>query len=178
VPDHAIGAWEKMRASATAPNKLQTLEQAVRQFVSPGDTLYFGGSMGRANAALFEVTRQFWGRSPAFTLAVAGAVMQYLPLVHGKLVSKIITSFAGSNYPTPAPHPIYMRAESSGEVVFEHWSMLSIVQRLMAAALNLPFFPTNSVIGSDLYGDLEAAGHIARVVDPFGRHGSRAAAGA
>jgi acyl CoA:acetate/3-ketoacid CoA transferase alpha subunit len=157
-----------MRASATAPNKLQTLEQAVRLHVSPGDTLYFGGSMGRANAALFEVTRQFWGQSPAFILAVAGAVMQYLPLVHGKLVSKIITSFAGSNYPTPAPHPIYMRAESSGEVVFEHWSMMSMVQRLMAAALNLPFFPTNSLIGSDLYRDLEAAGHIARVVDPFG----------
>jgi acyl CoA:acetate/3-ketoacid CoA transferase beta subunit len=52
--------------------------------------------------------------------------------------------------------------------------MLTLVQRLYAAATNVPFLPTRSLVGSDLAVDLAKAGLLHVVTDPFGDGGETA----
>ncbi|HET7875003.1 MAG TPA: hypothetical protein VFN71_05715, partial [Methylomirabilota bacterium] len=46
------------------PDKVTTLEEAVRRHVEPGATLYLGTAHGRANVLVREVARQWWGNTP------------------------------------------------------------------------------------------------------------------
>jgi len=161
--------WRDLRAEApaTAP-KLMALADAVRAHVKDADTLYFGGSMARPNAAMFEVARQFWNRKPGFTLAAPAIANQHAPLIRRGLVHKVISSIHALTFPTPGPHPLYVAAARSGEVQFEDLSLLTLVQRLMAASLGLPFMPTRSLAGSDMLADLAGQGIAAQVDNPFG----------
>lgn len=149
-------------------SKVLGLSEAVQRYVQEGDTLYFGGSMARPNAAMFEVARQFWGKHPGFTLAAPAIANQHAPLIHAGLFSRVISSIHAITFPSPAPHPIYVAADKSGSVVFEDWSLLTIVQRLMAGAFGFPFFPTRSLIGTDMAKVLAAGGCFSCVPNPFG----------
>jgi acyl CoA:acetate/3-ketoacid CoA transferase alpha subunit/acyl CoA:acetate/3-ketoacid CoA transferase beta subunit len=144
-----------------------TLKEAVEKNVRAGDTLYFGGSMARPNAAMFEVVRRFWGESPQFTLVAPAVANQHAPIILGGLVTRVISSIQAMTYPTPGPHPLYAEAARTGQVIFENWSLLTLTQRLMAAALGWPFIPTRSLAGSDMAKDLAASGGTASVPSPF-----------
>ncbi|MCO5090915.1 CoA-transferase [Bosea sp. (in: a-proteobacteria)] len=160
--------WSKACAAPAGIDKSKPLKAAVAAAVRPGDTLYFGGSMARPNAAMFEVARQYWGKAPGFTLAAPAVANQHAPLIRGGLVRKVVSSIHALTFPTPAPHPVYVEAARDDTVTFENWSLLTLKQRLMAAALGLPFMPTGSLAGSDMAREREAAGQFASLDNPFG----------
>ena len=145
-------------------NKVVSLRQAIESNVKPGMTLHISLQAG---AATCELARQFWGRKPNFTLIMNMIGGHHaLGLVHGGLVKKLIFATCADIYPRPYPNPVIQRAFKSKACRLENWSMLSLTQALMAGALNLPFIPTRSVIGSSLEQDNQ---HAVRVVeDVFG----------
>jgi acyl CoA:acetate/3-ketoacid CoA transferase alpha subunit/acyl CoA:acetate/3-ketoacid CoA transferase beta subunit len=82
------------------------------------------------------------------------------------LVKKLIFATCADIYPRPYPNPVIQRAFKNKSCELENWSMLSLTQALMAGALNLPFTPTRSVIGSSLADDNKHAFKV--VEDVFG----------
>ena len=154
-------------------SKVMSLAEAVRQFVRPGMSLHFGGAWAFPNAALFEIVRQFAGRDPGFTLILsAGGAASAGPFLAAGLARRVIAAFLGDGYPTPGPNPAIQRAINSGKVAVENWTMLTLTLRLLAAAMNLPYLPTRSILGSSLEDVLGPASGIfddqfRRAPDPF-----------
>ncbi|HSY15224.1 MAG TPA: CoA-transferase, partial [Jatrophihabitantaceae bacterium] len=157
------------RLSEPAPGaKVVSLAEAIRTSVQAQDMVYLGGSLARPNAAAFELVRQLHGTNPRLTIVAPALTNQHAVLVHSGVVGSVITSFHGNNYPSPGPNLVFSEAEQSGRVKFEDWSMLTLVLRLYAAATNVPFLPTRSLLGTDLGSALVAAGQLKIVDDPFG----------
>jgi acyl CoA:acetate/3-ketoacid CoA transferase alpha subunit/acyl CoA:acetate/3-ketoacid CoA transferase beta subunit len=153
------------------PDKTATLEEAVRRHVEPGDTLYFAAAHGRANAAVREIARQWWGKTPGFTLAAVGIGSPWTALIHGNLVRRTITTFMGEGYPFPTPQALISRAVLEGRLEVQNWSMLTFPLRLLAGAMGVPFLPTKSLLGSSMEEDNARAGDFLAVDDPFGGPG-------
>lgn len=148
-------------------DKRMPLAEAVRRFVRPGMKLNPVALQSRPVAALHELIRQFSGSQPDFELVSSSLSGNYLQLVGAGLLRRAVVSFAGEGYPTPGPSPVVARALAAGGFELENWTMLTISQRLLAAALGVPFAPTRSLQGSDLAEELRAAGGYAEVEDPF-----------
>lgn len=146
--------------------KVMPLAEAVRTFVRPGMSLYFGGAWAFPNAAMFEVIRQFAGRDASFTLILStGGATSAAPFLAAGLARRVISSFLGDGYPNPGPNPTIQRAINSGEVNIEGWTMLTFTLRLLAGALNLPGLPTRSILDSSLEAELH--GNFRRILNPF-----------
>ena len=143
-------------------DKLCPLSEAIRKHVKKGMTIHFAG---RGGALFYQLIREFWGKKPDFTLVSTGVAATVLALIQGRLVKKIITSFAGDVYPSPGPNPIVQKAYLSGEVEFENWTMLTIPQRLLAGAMGWGFIPTKSIMGSSM--EKENKGLFTVIADPF-----------
>lgn len=138
-------------------SKVIPLADAIRAFVRPGMSLYFGGAWAFPNAALFEIIRQFAARDPRFTLLLStGGATSAAPFLAAGLAQRVVAAFLGDGYPAPGPNPAIQRAINSGRVTVENWTMLTFTLRLLAAALNLPFLPTRSIVGSSLENELGA----------------------
>src|SRR5881397_4339386 len=135
------------------PDKVTTLEAAVRRLVEPGQTIYAGAAHGRPSALVRELVRQWWGRSPGWTLALTGMGSPWSALVIGGLVKRLITTFVGEGYPFPAPQPLVAQAILAGTVSVQNWSMLTMSLRLLAGAMGVPFMPTRSLLGSSMEED-------------------------
>jgi len=131
------------------PSKITTLQEAVRKNVKPGMKLHFTSTHSSASTAIYEVIRQFRDKDPQFTL-VGGVSGTRLNLVHLKMLKKVIGSFAGDAFPMPGPNPVVQKAYKEGTVEFENWTMNTLPQRLMAAALGIGFMPTRSIMGSSM----------------------------
>jgi acyl CoA:acetate/3-ketoacid CoA transferase alpha subunit/acyl CoA:acetate/3-ketoacid CoA transferase beta subunit len=145
-------------------NKVVSLHDAIENNVTSGMTLHISLQAG---AATCELARQFWDKKPDFTLIMNMIGGHHaLSLIHGGLVKKLIFATCADIYPRPYPNPVIQRAFNNNSCELENWSMLSLTQAVMAGALNLPFIPTRSVIGSSLADDNK---HAIRVVeDVFG----------
>jgi acyl CoA:acetate/3-ketoacid CoA transferase alpha subunit len=166
-----------MIASASLPSfdlapdygrsKVASLSDAVRRHVTAGMALHVCWSDARPNAALMEIVRQFKGRSPEFTISGVGFANNQVALIEAGLVKRLITAYAGESYPAGAINPLFKRAIDERRVEIENWSQWTIVARLMAAALGLPFFPTRSLGGSALAAEHQGVS-FATVTDPFG----------
>lgn len=150
------------------PDKTATLAEAVRRHVEAGDTLYVSAAHGRANAAVRELTRQWWGKAPGFTLAAVGIGSPWTALIHGGLVRRAITTYMGEGYPFPTPQALISRAVLEGRLEVQNWSMLTFPLRLLAGAMGVPFLPTRSLLGSSMEEDNARAGDFAAADDPFG----------
>jgi acyl CoA:acetate/3-ketoacid CoA transferase alpha subunit/acyl CoA:acetate/3-ketoacid CoA transferase beta subunit len=145
-------------------SKVVNLHHAIENNIAPGMTVHISLQAG---AATCELVRQFWGKSAEFTLIMNMIGGHHaLSLVHGGLVKKLIFATCADIYPRPYPNPVIQRAFKSNSCELENWSMLSLTQALMAGALNLPFTPTRSVIGSSLADDNKHAFKV--VEDVFG----------
>jgi acyl CoA:acetate/3-ketoacid CoA transferase alpha subunit/acyl CoA:acetate/3-ketoacid CoA transferase beta subunit len=164
--------WTKRLTAAPVESKVMGLAQAIRTSVRAHDKVYLGGSLARPNAAAFEMVRQLHDTDPRLTIIAPALANQHAVLVRSGLVGEVITSFHGNNYPGPSPNPVFTEAERSGDVRFEDWSMLTLVLRLYAAATNVPFLPSRSLVGTDLGRALEARGVLKLFNDPFGGEGS------
>ena len=130
----------------------------------PGDTVQVMMGHSRWTAAARELARQFWRTDPGFTLVMTSLGALGAAFFRGGLVRKVVTAYSGNSFPTYTPNPVFRRAYESGDVEIEHWSILTLSQRLEAAARGLPAAVTGSLIGSSM-ADNEAF----TVVDsPFG----------
>ncbi len=116
----------------------------------PGDTVLVMMGHSRWTAAARELTRQFWGSDPGFTLVMTSLGALSAPLFRGGLVRKVVTAYSGNSFPTYTPNPIFRQAYESGAVEVEHWSILTLSQRLEAAARGLPAAVTGSLVGSSM----------------------------
>ncbi|MDY6835077.1 MAG: CoA-transferase [Chloroflexota bacterium] len=145
------------------PNKVISLEQAIRQNVQPGMSIFLGYD---ASAASCEILRQFWDTTPGFTLIMSVVTEHALSLVHAGLVKKLIASICTHSYPTPGPSKVVQRAFKNKTIDIEFWSLYSLQQRLMAGAQGIPFTPTKSLIGSSMAKENKDSFII--IDDPFG----------
>jgi acyl CoA:acetate/3-ketoacid CoA transferase alpha subunit/acyl CoA:acetate/3-ketoacid CoA transferase beta subunit len=140
------------------------LSDAVAAHVSPGDAIHVMLGHSRWTAGAREVTRQFWGKDPGFTLVMTSLGALGALFFRGGLVKKVITTYSGNSFPTYTPNPIFREAYESGAVEVEHWSILTLAQRLEAAARGLPATVTGSLGGSSM-----AENESFAVIDsPFG----------
>lgn len=152
-----------------------SLEEAVRHHVRPGDTVHVMLGHSRWTAAARELARQHWGGDPGFTLVMSSLGALGALFFEGGLVRHVVTAYSGDSFPTYTPNPIFRRAYETGAVTVEHWSFLTLAQRLEAAARGLPAVVTGSLAGSSMAGN---AGY-ATVASPFaGRGGVDGGAGA
>lgn len=163
----AVAAFD--RPSRQGPSKILPLDEAIRRHVRPGMGLHLCWSDARPNAAVLEIVRQFTGTTPKFTLSSVGIASTQVALIAAGLVHRLITAYAGESYPAGAPNPLVQRAIASGAVEIENWSQWTIVARLMAGALGVPFMPTRSLHGSGMATEHQGAG-FAMAPNPFGTH--------
>ncbi|XDD49517.1 CoA-transferase [Leptospira sp. WS92.C1] len=128
-------------------------DEMVKRIVQPGMNLHLSATMSRPNALIYSLARCFQNTNPEFIISMAGIHSSAHALTISKIVKRMITGFAGDNYPKPSPNSLYSNLLEGKPFELELWSLLSIVQRLMAGAMRLPGFITNSLIGSDLILD-------------------------
>ncbi|MBI2169060.1 MAG: hypothetical protein HYU28_06110 [Actinobacteria bacterium] len=143
--------------------EITTLDEAVGH-VRPGDTVHVATGHTRWSAATRALTRRFWGTDPGWTLAMLSLSSLGTLFFRGGLVRKVITGYSGDIFPNFTPNPIFADAYRSGAVEVEHWSFLTFLQRLEAAARGYPALVTGSIAGSSM----EANPGFATVPNPFG----------
>ncbi len=137
-------------------SKVMPLKEAVSRYVKQGMMIHTCQTSIRWCHAIFnEIARQFWGKRGDFTLAGISMNFPHAVLVHGGLIKKMITSYFGDPYIVPSPNRVFQKAVKEGTLEIEHWSIYTITLRLQAAALNLPFLPTHSLLGSTMEQDNE-----------------------
>jgi len=130
--------------------KVVPLKEAIAQSVKPGMNLHFNIG-AEANAALREIIRQYSGKDPEFTLISSGVTTpDLINLVASGLVKKVITTNCSYTYPLPRPIPLLQKMHREGLIQIESWSVYSLEQRLMAAALGVGLMPTKSLMESGL----------------------------
>lgn len=143
-------------------SKVTSLREAIRQNVKPGSKIFLGWD---ANAIVGELVRQYWGKSPDFTMVMTVTWNSALNLIHCGLVKKLITTSCSYAYPTPVPSRVIQRAYREGTVDIENWSLYSIQQRLMAGALGVGFMPTRSIANSSMAEENRSS--FTEIEDPF-----------
>ena len=131
-------------------SKIMPLDAAVRRAVRPGMALHTGVTHAFSYAAINELIRQFWGKDPKFTLLALSGRIHGLNMVRGKMIRKIVATFNGDVYPSPAPNPIFQRTYLDKSVEYEDWSVLTLPMRFKAAAMGLSCVTTRSIIGSGM----------------------------
>src|ERR1700730_2600591 len=153
------------------PDKTTPRARPPRPHVPAGATVCLGAAHGRPNPAVRELARQWWGKTPGFTLATVGLGSPWTALVHGGLVRRVITTFMGEGYPFPTPQALISRAVLEGRLEVSNWSMLTFPLRLLAGAMGVPFLPTRSLLGSTMEEDNARSGDLIAADDPFGAEG-------
>jgi len=144
-------------------NKIMPLEYAVQEYIKPRMHLY---SAYLPFAITYEIVRQFHGRNTDFTVSCLGGIENANVLIASGLVKRLIASYAGLILPSPAMSAVLQQALSQ-RLEIENWSLLTMIQRLMTAALNLPFMPTRSLEGSSMAEENEERMLYKRIADPF-----------
>ena len=131
-------------------DKVVPLSEAVRRYVRPRYVLHIPRESG---AASNEIVRKFSGKNPQFTVISSVFTASPLNLFFSGLVSRIITSLIAHIYPSPYPVKAVIDAHTQGRIEIESWSLYTLEQRLMAAAMGLSFLPANSILGTSLVGE-------------------------
>lgn len=127
-----------------------SLDDAIGRHVRPGDAVHVMMGHSRWTAAAREMARQLWGTDAGLTLVMTSLGALGALFFRGGMLRKVVTAYSGNTFPTYAPNPIFKKAYESGEVAVEHWSILTLAQRLEAAARGLPAVVTGSLVGSDM----------------------------
>ncbi|MGO9029948.1 MAG: CoA-transferase [Acidimicrobiales bacterium] len=149
-----------------APDKVCSLDEAVGH-VRAGDAVHIVTNHTRWTAAARHLVRHWWGRDPGFTLVMLSLSSLGTLFFRGGLVDKVVTGYSGDVFPSFSPNPRFSGPYLRGEVEVEHWSFLTFLQRLEAAARGLPAVTTGSLAGSSM---ADNPGYT-QVDTPFGRVG-------
>jgi len=144
-------------------SKIMRLDEAVQKFIKPGMHLY---SAYLPFALTYEIVRQFHDRNADFTVSCLGGVDNINIMIAAGMVKRLIASYAGLILPSPVMSGVLQQAISRG-LEIEDWSLLTMIQRLMAAALKLPFMPTRSLKGSSIAEENEERMLYKKIADPF-----------
>lgn len=139
-----------MSTSTVSGPPVCTLEDAVAQHVRPGDTVHVVCGHSRWTALLREVARQYWGVDAGFTLVQVSLSSLAMLLFKAGCLRRVVTAYSGDSFPNLAPNPTYQKAYRAGDVEVEHWTYLTLIQRLEAAAQGLPAMVTGSLSGSSM----------------------------
>lgn len=126
------------------------LQEAVSRFLRPRMAIHLSGGIGGPTAAICEILRQFASKDPRFTLIQSTVTGHALSLIHLNLVDRIVFAACMDISNGSRPSAILQRAYKKGLIEIENWSLLSLQLRLMAAAFDLPFLPTKSLLSSSL----------------------------
>ncbi len=137
-----------------------TLPEAISKYVKDGDTVYAAGFTHMIPfAAGHEIIRQ--GKVD-LVLARATPDLIYDQVVAAGCARKVIFSYMGN--PGVGSLRIVRAAVEAGDLEWEEYSHFSMISRLQAGAIGLPFMPMNPTAA----GDLERANPSYRtVVDPY-----------
>jgi len=144
-------------------SKIIPLKEAVQGYIKPGLHVYLAYL---PFAVTYEIVRQFHGKNANFTVSCLGGIDNVNILIAAGLVKRLIASYAGLILPSPVMSGILQQAISKG-LEIENWSLLTMIQRLMAATLNLPFMPTRSLEGSSIADENHERNLYHKMVDPF-----------
>lgn len=125
----------------------------LRKLIKPGMYLHFASTMSRPNALINALVRTFYQKDPALTISCTGLHSNANALALSGIVKKAIITFAGDNYPRPSPNRLYKSLLDGDPFEIELWSILSMVQRLIAGAMRLPGIVTSSLLDSNLATD-------------------------
>ncbi len=127
-----------------------SLSDAVERHVRPATpfTSCWATAGGRRQPGRWPASTG--GPIAGFTLIMTSLGALGALFFRGGMLRKVVTAYSGNSFPSYAPNPIFNQAYESGEVALEHWSILTLGQRLEAAARGLPAMVTGSVVGSDL----------------------------
>ena len=130
-------------------DKRMDMKDAIGQFVRDGDTVYLGGFIQQDPfAAAHEIIRQ--GKK-GLTLSKAAGILAVDLLVGAGCVQKVITSYVWN--PIPRPAHAFIRAVREGvphKVEVEEVSILTLTLAYLAGALDLPYVPAKTLLGSDM----------------------------
>lgn len=140
-------------------NKLQSLRDAISNHVEDGNAVAMGCALESLIpfAASHEIIRQ---KKKELTLIGPISDIQFDQLIGAGCVKKIIASWVG-NVAAGLGHNYRRAAESAlpHPIEIEEHSNFTIGLGLQAAAIGLPFLPTQSVRGSDFARDKQF-GHV------------------
>jgi glutaconate CoA-transferase subunit A len=127
-------------------SKLASLKGAVSRHVHDGDTIFVGG-FGQCVpfATAHEIIRQ---NRRNLTLCRSGADILFDMMIGAGAVKKVIFGYVGN--PGIGLDHAFRRAVESGELEVEDWTNFSMVLRLHAGALGVPFLPTATLLPGDL----------------------------
>ncbi|MEM7181697.1 MAG: CoA-transferase [Spirochaetota bacterium] len=130
-----------------------TPERMLRRTVKPGMYLHFASTMSRPNALINSLVRTFYKKESGFTISCTGLHSNANSLALSGIVKKAIITFAGDNFPRPSPNRLYKSLMQNDPFEVELWSILTMVQRLIAGAMRLPGIITSSLLDSHLATD-------------------------
>ena len=152
-----------MNAVPAEPGKLMTMADAIRGFVSDGDTVVAEGFTHLIPfAAGHEIIRQ---RKKDLVLCRLTPDLIYDQMIAAGVARKVVFSWAG-NPGVGSLHGFRRAVEKSlpHPVEIEEYSHFGMVCRLLAGASGLPFMPLRSYEGTDLPG---VNPHLKQVTCPY-----------
>ncbi|MHA1431162.1 MAG: CoA-transferase [Candidatus Freyarchaeota archaeon] len=145
-------------------SKVLPLREAIERYVRPKMLLHLSNNK-TSFSAITEICRRFRDQDPQFEIICLASALHIQTLVAANMVKKLTVSFMGNVFPSPSPSRVFQRAAHKGMEI-EHWSMLTMVLKLLAGAMDIPFFPTKSLIGSTMEAELKSEFLV--IEDPFG----------
>lgn len=150
-------------------SKLMPLEQALQALVLPGMAVHL---TTQSRAVTRALQRVFHGRAMDLTLIMGRVGGGHgADLVASGLVSRVIAgSYGAVSQHYTGPLPQIQKTHAAGQVSFQHWSFISLTQRLVAGAQGVPFVPTHSLRGTSMARD--NAPEYSQLADPSGREDS------
>jgi acyl CoA:acetate/3-ketoacid CoA transferase alpha subunit/acyl CoA:acetate/3-ketoacid CoA transferase beta subunit len=138
-----------LELSEDKSDKVIGLQEAIKKHIRPGKALLLGEF---ANAATREITRQFRNTNADFTI-INSSRDYTAALVYCGLVKKLIGVAYMHLYPTAGPNRLIQKAFNEGRIEIEGWTSLTLLQRLIAGAMDLECLVTKSLLGSDMVSD-------------------------
>lgn len=127
------------------------MEEMLKKFIEPEMFIHIASTMARPNALVNEMIRIYRNQNMKFTFSVTAVHGNLHALALSHIAKKVITGFLGDNYPKPRGNRIYANVLTEKKpFAVEPVSLLTLIQRLMGGAMNLPYMTTSSLVGSDL----------------------------
>ncbi|NGO11576.1 hypothetical protein G5C60_29280 [Streptomyces sp. HC44] len=155
----------------TAPRSPEILadpDELCRRHLIPGMRVHIASTMSRPNALVLALARVFGGSGGRFEFSVNALHAGVHALTMAGVVERAVIGFAGDTIPTSRPNRLYARLPEGDPFPVEEWSLLSLLQRLIAGATGAPAAVSTSLHGSDL-----PQGHPPLVTVPYGtEHGT------
>lgn len=129
-------------------DKIMSLKEAIKRFVTDGCHISFGGFTLNRNpmAAVYEIIRQGIKNLHLYAHSNGQAVDE---LIGAGCVDRIEIAYGGTGRFAPTCI-CFKRAIQEGSMLFEDYSNYQMTLRFLAGAMGVPFLPTRSSLGTDI----------------------------